>query len=236
MKPDPRDAPGIPRFDAVLLDLDGTLVDSAAELARAANRMLRSLGRPERSASELATYVGKGVGRLVHRSLTGHMDADAPRETFEPALRVFEACYEEESGRTATVYPGVKEGLRDLRAGGVRLACVTNKARRFTVPLLARIALAEALDAVIAGDDTPRTKPDPAPVLLACTRLGVSPARTLMIGDSSNDVDAARAAGCAAWCVPYGYNEGQPVEAARPDRIVASIAVAAQIILSGAGA
>lgn len=222
------------RFDAVLLDLDGTLVDSAAELARATNRMLRQLGRAERTEAELATFVGKGVGRLVHRSLTGSMEDDAPRDVFEPALRVFETCYEEESGRTAQVYPGVREGLRALRAGGVRLACVTNKARRFTVPLLARIELAEALDAVVAGDDAARTKPDPAPVLLACERLGVPPARTLMIGDSSNDVDAARSAGCVAWCVPYGYNEGQPVEAARPDRIVASIEAAARLILSGA--
>lgn len=220
-------------WDAVLFDLDGTLLDSVGDLAAAANRMLVALGRPELPLARVATYVGKGIPRLVHRALTGHMDADAEPALHARALALFEAAYEEESGRSTTVYPGVVAGLERLRAAGVRLACVTNKSRRFTVDLLEKTALAQRFDALVCGDDTPRKKPDPLPYLLGCERLGVAPGRALVIGDSSNDVAAGRAAGCAVFAVPYGYNEGRPVSTLAADRIVDSIERAAELILTG---
>jgi phosphoglycolate phosphatase len=131
-------------------------------------------------------------------------------------------------------FPGVVEGLHALRAAGVPLACITNKAERFTVDLLRRTALDGFFDVLMCGDTVARKKPDPEPVLAACGRLGVAPADALMIGDSANDVQAARAAGCPVWCVPYGYNEGRPVESLDCDALVPDLAEAARRVLGRA--
>jgi phosphoglycolate phosphatase len=131
-------------------------------------------------------------------------------------------------------FPGVLEGLRALQAAAVPMACITNKAERFTVDLLKRTALDGYFGVVVCGDTVAKKKPDPEPVLTACARLGVRPAEALMIGDSANDVQAARAAGCPVWCVPYGYNEGRPVESLDCDWIVPDLAVAARQLLGRA--
>jgi phosphoglycolate phosphatase len=131
-------------------------------------------------------------------------------------------------------FPGVIEGLRALHAAGLPLACITNKAERFTVDLLQRTGLDGFFAVVICGDTVARKKPDPEPVLTACARLDVRPADALMIGDSANDVQAARAAGCPVWCVPYGYNEGQPVESLDCDAFVPDLAEAARRLLDRA--
>lgn len=205
---------------AVLVDLDGTLLDTAPDLAAAANRMLAELGLPGRSVQEIATYIGKGVPVLVRRAL-----GDA-HHLQERALPIFERCYAEESGRQSVLYPGAREGIERMRARGLSLACVTNKPERFTRQLLERAGF--AFDVLVCGDHVARKKPDPEAVLLACERLRVAPREAVFIGDSQNDVDAARAAGCAVWCVPYGYNEGRPVPAC--DRVVATLAEAAGVI------
>ncbi|HSD40443.1 MAG TPA: phosphoglycolate phosphatase [Burkholderiales bacterium] len=215
---------------AVLFDLDGTLLDSAPDLAAAANAMLAELGLPARDPAVIATYIGKGIPRLVERTLTGSLDAAADSALLARALPVYERYYAEESGLRSVPFPGVIEGLRALRDAGLPLACITNKAERFTVDLLKRTDLDGFFSVVVCGDTVARKKPDPEPVLTACARLGVPPGEALMIGDSANDVEAARAAGCPVWCVPYGYNEGRPVESLDCDRIVASLAEAAECL------
>ncbi len=216
------------RFRAVLFDLDGTLLDTAPDLAAAANGMLSELGFARREPSAIATYIGKGIPVLVHRTLTGAFDGRAEQTLFARALAIFERCYAEESGRHSRPYPAVIEGLGRLQAAGFALGCVTNKAERFTLDLLRRFDLERFFACVVSGDALPRKKPDPLPILHACERLRVAPSETLVIGDSANDVAAARAAGCTVWCVPYGYNEGRPVASLACDATVADLAVAAR--------
>ncbi|MET0680375.1 MAG: phosphoglycolate phosphatase [Burkholderiales bacterium] len=217
-----------PQFRAVLFDLDGTLLDTAPDLAAAANAMLADLGLPARDPAAIATYIGRGIPALVHRSLTGSLDVTADASLFERALRLFERRYAEESGRRAEPYPGVVQGLTRIRALRLGIGCVTNKAGRFTQELLDRKGLARFFGCVVSGDTLARKKPDPLPVVHACDLLGAHPRDALLIGDSLNDVLAARAAGCAVWCVPYGYNEGRPVGALDCDAIVGDLVEAAR--------
>jgi phosphoglycolate phosphatase len=219
---------------AVLFDLDGTLVDSAADLAAAANRMLATLGLPLRTVGEVKTYVGKGIPRLVHRALLGKLDGDADPALHARALALFEQAYAEESGRHSAVFAGVVDGLERLRAAGLRLGCVTNKAERFTLDLLETKGLLRYFDVVVSGDSTPRKKPDPMPFAYGCQRLGVTPSEAYVIGDSANDVAAARAAGIRVLCVPYGYNEGEPV-ADLGETVVDTVAHAADMLLAETG-
>lgn len=219
-------------FRALMFDLDGTLLDSAADLACAANCTLADLGMPQRSESLLATFIGKGIARLVERSLSGRVDGFADAALVARALPIFERHYERESGRQTTVFPGVVEGLEALKAQALPLACITNKAERFAVALLAKTGLAPYFALVVGGDTLERKKPDPLPFTFACKRFGVAPAEALVVGDSENDVAGARAAGCPVVCVPYGYNEGRPIESAGCDAVVASVLEAANLALS----
>lgn len=224
----------VTRARAVLIDLDGTLLDTVGDLAAAANRMLAELGLPSRTVEQVRTYVGKGIPMLVRRALAGNLAGDVDDALAARALPIFERFYAEESGRSAAVYPGVRAGLAQLRALGLRLGCMTNKATRFTHDLLERNALADWFDVVVCGDTLPRRKPDPLPVLYSGERLGVPPSQIVVIGDSANDVQAARSAGARVFCVPYGYNEGEPVESLLVEelgeRIVGTIEDAAQVL------
>jgi phosphoglycolate phosphatase len=217
-------------FRAVLLDLDGTLLHTAPDLAAAANRMLGELGFAERAPEELATFIGKGLPALVHRALTGALYGVAERALFERALPIFERHYAAESGRRAAPFPGVVAGLEHMRGLGLPLGCVTNKAGRFTRELLERTELARFFDCVVSGDTVVRKKPDPLPIVHACECLRAETSATLVIGDSLNDVKAARAAACPVWCVPYGYNEGRPVSELDCDAVVDSLLDAARRI------
>lgn len=219
------------RVKAVMIDLDGTLVDSIPDLAAAANGMLRELGRRELEVDVIRTYVGKGIPNLVARSLTGSLEGTVPRELLERAMPIYERCYTEANGRNSTIYPGVIEGLDALSAARFPLACVTNKSARFTQPLLEYLGLARYFTQVVAGDTLPQKKPDPAPLLHACRGFDVAPREMLFIGDSLNDSQAARAAGCPIFCVPYGYNEGHDVRDLDVDAIVDSLAAAAKLIV-----
>ena len=213
-----------------MIDLDGTLADTIPDLAEAANRMLRELGRPALEPALLRTFVGKGIPKLVERALAGTLEGRVDGGLLARALPIYERCYAEENGRHSVVFPGVREGLQTLRDMQLRLACVTNKAERFTRALLEQLELARCFEQVIAGDTLPQKKPDPQPLLHACRAFGIAPGDMLMIGDSANDVEAARAAGCPVFCVDYGYNEGRDVRELDADAIVASLIEATRLI------
>lgn len=218
------------RVKAVMIDLDGTLADTIPDLAAAANQMLGELGRAGLDVALIRTFVGKGISRLVERALAGGKDGTVSGALLERALPIYERCYAEVNGRHTVIYPGVREGLQALRAMQLPLACVTNKPGRFTTPLLDHLGIADYFEQVIAGDTVPRKKPDPAPLLHACTGFAIAPREMLMIGDSLNDAEAARAAGCPVFCVPYGYNEGRDVRELDVDAIVPSLIEAARLI------
>lgn len=213
-----------------MIDLDGTLLDTIPDLAAAANGMLTELGMPVLPESTIRNYVGKGIANLIERTLTNSMDGKPDPALFERAVPVYERTYREANGKHTTMYPGVKEGLDLLRAQGYPLACVTNKSERFTLPLLDYVKLSAYFVSVVAGDTLPQKKPDPEPLWHACKQMNVEPHEMLMIGDSLNDAQAARAAGCPVFCVTYGYNEGHDVQSLDVDAIVASLVEATRLI------
>lgn len=187
---------------AILIDLDGTLVDTAPDIVAAANRMLDELGVRALPFAAIAGFIGHGVSRLVQRVLTaaGLADYDQAR-----AEAMFYRHYRDTNGQFGTVFPGVRSGLAALRQAGYRLACVTNKPTEFTWPLLQHAGLEDYFDSVVGGDTLPSMKPAPEPLLHACRTLGVDPARSAMVGDSAVDVAAARAARMPVFIVRYGY-------------------------------
>ena len=211
---------------AALLDLDGTLLDTAPDLAAAANAMLRELSLPSLPAEVVRDFVGQGIGVLVSRCLAA-VGVASTGEPHDAALAVFARRYEGTNGKTAIEYPGVRPGLDAMRAAGLPLACVTNKAARFTGPLLEATGLAKYFDAVVTADLVGKRKPHPEPFLAACRMLGVAPADAVVIGDSANDATAAKAAGCRFLLVPYGYREGLEVHEIACDGIVSTLLEAA---------
>lgn len=221
----------LPHVDAAIVDLDGTMVDTMGDFNEAINRMLAELALPAIGAEHIAHMVGKGSEHLL-RSVLNHVlaldgQAQAAIEIearYPAAWASYQRHYLAINGQYASVYAGVQEGLAALRAAGLRLACLTNKPTDFAVPLLQSKGLDGYFDKVFGGDAFERKKPDPLPLLKTCEALGTAPARTLMVGDSSNDAQAARAAGCPVVLVTYGYNHGQPVRAVDADGFVDSLA------------
>ena len=215
---------------AVLIDLDGTLVDSLPDIGCAANAMRVELGLPVLPLTRIASYVGKGVDVLVHRALTETMDEQAPLDAFERGKQSFNRRYREVNGNESRVYAGVQQALDELQRKGMPLACVTNKPRSFTLQLLERTRLKTAFTAIVSGDDTQRKKPDAEPMLHACKLLGAAPQDAVVIGDSENDVTSARAAGCGVIVVETGYNEGKSLWNLDADAIVPTLLHAARLI------
>jgi len=209
---------------AVLFDLDGTLVHSAPDLAAAVNCTLSELGRAQESLERVMTWVGNGMARLIKRALTGQMEGEPDNELFEHALALFKKHYAANLSVLTRPYPGTIEALETLRARGFALGCVTNKPAQFTLPLLEQLHLAKYFRFVVSGDTTPVRKPDPAPLHHACEYFGIEVSQATLVGDSANDVGAARAAGMPVICVSYGYNHGRDVRELRPDRVVDSLA------------
>ncbi len=213
--------------DAVAFDLDGTLLDTIHDLAAAVNRLLAERGLAELPKATIRDLVGKGMANLLTRALAAAGAPVAGPDELAPMLARYQEIYGGLLGSGTRLFPDVVESLARMRAAGIGLAVVTNKASRFVRPHLACAGIDAYFDVVIGGEDAPAKKPDPAPLLLAAERLGVRPARLLMVGDSGNDVDAARAAGCPVLVVPYGYSEGKPVQALRGDGIVDTLAAVA---------
>jgi len=213
---------------SVTLDLDGTLLDTVPDLCAAANGMLLELNLPLRSENEIRNFVGRGIANLVLRCLS--RDESPSAEDHARALAVFQRHYALTNGRASRFFPGVVSGLESFRRMGLKMAVITNKAAAFTGPLLSATGLAEYLEFAVSGDSLAEKKPHPLPLLYACERLGTRVENNLHIGDSKHDAEAARAAGCPVFCVPYGYNEGEDVRGLDCDAIVASIEEAAEIV------
>ena len=221
--------PGPPRIlfapapKLVAFDLDGTLVDSVPDLAWCVDRTMARFGVPPRGEALVRRWVGNGVDRLVERALTGEPDGRAAPGLLREARAVFLDLYAVHGRDRSRIYPGVRSALARLRAHGAVLACITNKPRRPAVDLLSHLALLDSFELVLGGDSLPRCKPDPLPLLHACSALGVAVEHALFDGDSINDVQAARAAGMRVACVSYGYNHGRDISEAAPDAVVDSL-------------
>jgi phosphoglycolate phosphatase len=210
--------------EMILIDVDGTMVDSVPDLAFCVDEMMQLLGREPRGEERVRDWVGNGVERLVRRALVGQLNGEPDEADFDRAYPIFLDLYADNTSRRSVLYPGVREGLDYLQAAGYALGCVTNKAGRFTLPLLKDLGIYNVFSIVISGDTLQYTKPHPAPLLHAAEFFKLDPAHALMVGDSISDVKAARAAGFMVACVPYGYNHGEDIRDAKPDLLIDTLA------------
>jgi phosphoglycolate phosphatase len=207
----------------VLIDLDGTLIDSVPDLAYCVDALMARLGMPARGEAKVRQWVGNGIERLVKRALLDQLDGEPEQALVDKALPIYLELYKENLSKRSRLYPGVKEGLQFLRDAGYKLGCITNKAAAFTEPLLKDLGIYDYFQIVVSGDTLPVKKPDPLPLLHAARFFKVEPSRALMVGDSISDVNAARAAGFQVVCMSYGYNHGQDIRDARPDAVIDSM-------------
>ncbi len=208
----------------VLIDVDGTLVDSVPDLTYCVDAMMQRLDMPAHGEARVRNWVGNGVERLVRRALIGQLDGEPDEALYEQAYPIFLELYSENTSKRSCLYPGVREGLEYLKSEGYKMGCVTNKAAQFTEPLLKDLGVADYFSIVVSGDTLPQKKPDPAPLLHAARFFDVPPEQALMIGDSISDVKAARAAGFRIVCMTYGYNHGVDIRDANPDAVMDSMA------------
>ena len=217
------------RIRLILFDLDGTLVDSVGDLAWCGNTMLERLGLAVHDEQAARSWVGNGLERFVKRVLTGEMDAEPAVDLYERGVEIFRELYALHASDRSVLYPGALETLQRLSSRDLKLACVTNKPEPFTSRLITEMGLDAYFELVVAGNTTARKKPDPMPLRYAADHFGLAYDRCLMVGDSSNDVVAARAAGFAIACVPYGYNHGQDIRSSNPDLVVENLTLLADL-------
>lgn len=212
-------------FDLVMFDLDGTLIETAPEIADATNDTLTQFGLAQVTQQQVNDWIGHGTQTLLVQALAASrqtsQEAVRQAEDFAAISAAFVVHYGQRCGSRSHLYPQVREVLHTLKAQGVKLAVVTNKEDRYTQVVLDAHRLAPLFDRVISGDTLPTKKPDPSGIAACLTQFGVSKERALFVGDSSIDVATARNAGVAVWVLPYGYNMGQPIEACQPDRVIA---------------
>jgi len=222
--------PRIFDVSAIAFDLDGTLLDTIDDLAAAVNALLVELEHEPLPTAAIRTMVGKGMGNLVRRALAqarGVAPAAIDEATIDAALVRYQARYAAVLGRETRAYPGLHDGLARLKAMGFPLAIVTNKAARFVRPHLEQAGVAHHFGLIVGGDTLATRKPDAEPLLHVAAAFGIAPARLLMVGDSVNDVGAARAAGCPVVVLPYGYSEDSPVQNLEADAIVPTLTAVA---------
>lgn len=208
----------------ILIDVDGTLVDSVPDLAYCVDELMKRLGREPHGEARVRDWVGNGVERLCRRALVGQLDGEPSDEEFERAYPIFLDLYADNTSKRSCLYPGVREGLDYLRSQGYRIGCVTNKASQFTLPLLRDLGVHDEFEIIVCGDSLPEKKPHPMPLLHAAEQLGVTADESLMLGDSMSDVKAARAAGFQIVCMSYGYNHGEDIRDYHPDAVIDSMA------------
>lgn len=211
--------------EAVFFDLDGTLVDSARDLAAACNRMCDALGLLQPSEEQVRHWIGNGVPKLIQRTLTAcAAQAAAPEPDFDAAKTIFDAAYRETVGQYSRLFAGAKEGLEKVRTAGKPMACITNKPLEFTESLLQQFGVRDRFSLILAGDNVKKKKPDPWPLQHAAGFLGKPVDKCLMVGDSRHDIQAARNAGCPVVCVTYGYNHGEDIADFGADAVLDSLA------------
>jgi len=214
----------------VLFDLDGTLVDSVGDLAWCGAQMRRRLGLTPQPPEMARVWVGNGLERFVKRMLTGNMQAEPEEQLYASGLDIFRELYARHASDRCRLYPGALEALQRLGVSRLKLACVTNKPEPFTSQLIATMGLDPYFELIVAGNTTARKKPDPMPLHYAADHFDLDYRQCLMVGDSSNDVRAARAAGFAVACVPYGYNHGRDIRDSAPDLVVENLTELAQLL------
>ena len=216
---------------AAIVDLDGTMVDTAPDFQVAINRMRDELNLAPLALDTIVDFVGKGSENLMRRVLGVDFEKSEVDSRFNHALERYQHHYLQINGDHSELYVGVHEGLLAMKHGGVRLACVTNKPITFARPVIEKKGLIDFFEVIYGGDSLAHKKPHPLPMLTVCNDFDLQPAQVVAIGDSSNDSEAARAAGCRVLTVPYGYNHGQPVQTIDTDGIVQSLLDAANLIV-----
>ena len=222
--------PGAAALQAVIIDLDGTMLDTVPDFEAALNGMRADLGLGPIDQATIKPLIGKGSEKLVRDALLLDWNAARVEAVYDDAMAGYQRHYLAINGQRSTLYDGVIEGLQAMRAMDLRLVCVTNKPVAFTLPLLEQKGLAPYFERVFGGDSFAKKKPDPMPMLGACAAFDLPPSHVVAIGDSSNDAESARAAGCFVLTVPYGYNHGRPVQEIKSDGIVGSLLEAARLI------
>ena len=216
--------------EMILIDVDGTLVDSVPDLAFCVDEMMKQLDMPTHGEAKVRHWVGNGVERLTRRALIGQLDGEPDDELFERAYPIFLELYAENTSKRSCLYPGVMEGLDYLQSEGYKLGCVTNKASQFTLPLLEDLGIKDRFEIIVCGDTLPEKKPHPMPLLHAAEFFDVKPENALMLGDSMSDVKAARAAGFHIICMSYGYNHGVDIHDSNPDVVIDSMSELEQLL------
>ncbi len=218
--------------ELIMIDVDGTLVDSVPDLAWCVDETLKQIGLPIRGEAAVRNWVGNGVIRLVERAVANDLDAPHDEAIFEKAMPIFNELYAENTSKRSELYPGVREGLDYLKSTGIKIGCITNKAEQFTHPLLKDLGLWDDFEIVISGDTLEKKKPDPLPLLHGAKQLDANPENSLMLGDSTSDVKAARAAGFAIICMSYGYNHGVDIHDSKPDVVIDNMTELKELIKS----
>jgi phosphoglycolate phosphatase len=207
----------------ILIDVDGTLIDSVPDLAYCVDEMMKALGKPECGIDKVRNWVGNGVDRLIKRALVGQLDGEPDDVAFQQALPLFMDLYADNVSERSVLFEGVREALDYFKQQNYTLGCVTNKAEQFTIPLLTDLGIHDDFEYVVCGDTLPKKKPDPLPLLHSAEHFKIIPENALMIGDSVSDVKAARAAGFQIVCMSYGYNHGEDIRDYNPDLVVDSM-------------
>ena len=207
----------------IMIDVDGTLVDSVPDLAYCIDEMMQKLGLQKWGETKVRHWVGNGVPKLVERALTGELEGRPIKDVFDIAYPIFLDLYEDNSAERSYLYDGVREGLDYLKSQRYQLGCVTNKSEQFTHPLLKALGIFNDFKIIISGDTLPKRKPDPMPLLYCAERFNLKPEECLMLGDSVSDVKAARAAGFDIICMSYGYNHGNDIADENPDLVIDSM-------------
>jgi len=207
----------------IMIDVDGTLVDSVPDLAYCIDKMMQKLGLQKWGEDKVRHWVGNGVPKLVERALTGELEGRPIKEVFDKAYPIFLDLYEDNNSQRSYLYDGVREGLDYLISQGYQLGCVTNKSEQFTHPLLKALGIFNDFKIIISGDTLAKRKPDPMPLLYCAEHFNLKPKECLMLGDSVSDVKAARAAGFDIICMSYGYNHGNDIADENPDLVIDSM-------------
>jgi len=208
----------------IMIDVDGTLVDSVPDLAYCVDELMVAMGKEKWGEAQVRHWVGNGVPKLVERTLTGELEGIVDKADFDKAYPIFLELYAQNTSGRSSLYEGVREGLDYLKSQGYTLGCVTNKAEQFTHPLLKDLGIFNDFGIVISGDTLAKKKPDPLPLLHAAKHFGVEPQDSMMLGDSISDVKASRAAGFEIICMSYGYNHGNDIRDTNPDLVIDSMA------------